>query len=57
MNPVFDRFVTQNEHFSGDCNLLWAKTRLNTSEDVTAEEYNLENNKGTVAGSVLHEFG
>lgn len=57
MNAVFDRFVTQSEHFSGDCNLLWAKTRLNTSEDATVEEHNLQNNKGAVAGSVLHEFG
>lgn len=47
--------MTQNEHFSGDCNLLWAKTRLNASEDETGE-CNLENNKGAVDGSMLHEF-
>lgn len=57
MNTVFDRFVTQSEHFSGDYNLLWAKTKLSTSEDAAVEEYNLQNNKGTVAGSVLCEFG
>lgn len=56
MNTVFDRFVTQNEHFSGDCNLLWAKTRLNTSEDDILEECNLENSKGTIDGSMLHEL-
>lgn len=57
VNTVFDRFVTQNGHFSGDYNLLWAKARLNASEDEIVEECNLENNKGTVDGSMLHEFG
>lgn len=31
--------------------------KLNTSEDATVKEHNLQRNKGTVAGSVLHEFG
>lgn len=43
--------------FQWDHNILWAKARLNASEDEIVEECNLENNKGTVDGSMLCEFG
>lgn len=56
MNIGFNRSVRQNEYFSEDYNLLWAKTRLNISEDEIVEERNLEDSKGTADGSMLREF-